>query len=78
MGFEVSGDTLARTTGCPSGHACLTNGTDRPCKVRYSLFDDSHVIDSADGIHCVYRVVRTNRHACTCPTRKDIYDRHGV
>ena len=78
MGFEVNEGTLARTTECPSGHACLTNGTDLPCKVRYALFDDSHVIDSANNLRCVYRKPRTSWCSCTCPTRKEIYDRHGV
>ncbi|OGW42389.1 MAG: hypothetical protein A2010_08880 [Nitrospirae bacterium GWD2_57_9] len=78
MRINVSKPVLTQTTLCQNEFACLSSALTRLCKVRGHLMKDALIIDCAAGSLCKYQLSFGSWSVCSCPTRKEIYDRYTV
>ena len=78
MRIEVSKRVLTQTTLCGNKFACLSSSLSRICKVRGHLIKETLVIACAADSICKYQLSFGNWAICSCPTRKEIYDRYAV
>jgi hypothetical protein len=62
----------------PPFEECLgCSGTsDEPCRVE-SLVNSVLFVDAGHAFLCYHRTSFGDSHVCRCPTRKEIYERHG-
>lgn len=75
--IEVSEPVLRQTTLCGHKFACLTSSLSI-CKVQGHMMKGSLVVDCAAGCLCKYQVSFGTWSICSCPVRREIYDRYAV
>ncbi len=78
MAIDVSEEVVAKTTLCESDFACLSSDQSRMCRVQRQLMKESLVIDCVETRPCRYRLSFGNWCICSCPTRKEIYERYAL
>ena len=84
MKFEISSDTINRTTHCHRNFNCL-NGNENPtccddkplCSVKYTIGKDMLIVDFNNDCNCNYKFDLLNAgFICKCPVRYEIYTRY--
>jgi len=84
MKFEISSDTINRTTHCHCNFNCL-NGNENPtccddkplCSVKYTIGKDMLIVDFNNDCNCNYKFDLLNAgFICKCPVRYEIYTRY--
>jgi hypothetical protein len=78
MGIQVSNPVLAQTTLCENKFACLSSAFSGICKVRGHLMKETLIIECAADSVCKYVLSFGSWSICSCPTRKEIYNRYAV
>ena len=78
MYLQVNEETLAETTKCLDDFTCLTGDSQCLGKVRYRMLGELLVVECPTLSSCWYCVPLASSHVCTCPTRKEIYNRYRV
>ena len=78
MPFEVDQETVAKTTRCLHEFACLRNGAECLCKIQYHILRELYFVENSDSCRCLYCIPCASSYVCTCPTRKELYERHHV
>ncbi len=78
MGFEVSEDILRKTTGCSCEFSCLSGGGECFCELDSGLGDKVIFIKPRNGGYCNYMISFGHSFVCTCPTRKEIFNRYSI
>lgn len=76
MDFEVSDETRQRTDRCWRGFACLSGEEDFICEVEESV-GDVVFVNRSTSTYCPYDVTFGYSHMCSCPVRREIYERYG-
>ena len=79
MPWQISQDTLYRTTECPRNFTCLEEGKCGTCKIEGLVKGDGVWIagDRPEG-YCPYLMSFGKRWICNCPTRYEIYERYAM
>ena len=79
MGYEVSEDVLKRTD-CHNGFHCLSGDMEGVCAVVNPDWKKVVVTDCPErGLDCAYcRPFQGPQGLCVCPTRIELFRRHGV
>ena len=77
--YEVSKETLKLTNKCPDNFKCLSGTLTPLCVAKISSNGAPYIQCVDDEESCVYcesfdDIVRM----CTCPTRLELYVRHGI
>jgi hypothetical protein len=78
MRIQVSKPVLSKTTLCENKFACLSNALSRTCKVRAHLMKEALIIECTADSVCKYVLSFGSWSICSCPTRREIYDRYAV
>jgi len=75
--LHIDDSILEKTDRCIKNFACLT---DRKCLCEISLcFNKNNLIIKYDkNKPCKYKVSMGDTILCSCPTRKEIYDRYNI
>lgn len=76
--FEIEEKFLMETTKCSYGFECLEN-ENHVClsaKVALCIGGKVHFIDCPEKF-CKYKMDFGNGRICSCPTRKEIYNKYG-
>lgn len=86
MKFEISIDTIKRTTKCHANFSCL-NDAENPksndrlaiCPVEDYIAHDMVFVDFQDNSFCNYNMLYgTKNRICHCPVRNEIYKRYNM
>ena len=84
--FEISSDTIKRTTKCQSNFSCL-NGEENPkcnnglamCSVEDHIAHEMVFVDFNNYYSCNYSIPFGEIHRiCNCPVRYEIYKRYQM
>ena len=76
MKREVSEETRQETDKCWRGFACLSGDEDVICRVRDRV-SDVIFVEKTKQTYCPYDVTFGYSHICSCPVRREIYERYG-
>ncbi|VVB84584.1 Uncharacterised protein [uncultured archaeon] len=63
---------------CKKNHSCLSGDSDNLCKVEMCVGDKIHFIKCLNENLCSYRIPFGYSFVCTCPVRKELYNRFKV
>jgi hypothetical protein len=77
MRIEIDTNILSQTTECGRDFACLAD-TGKLCRVENCVNNKVHFIECRDDAKCNYQISFGYSYICTCPTRKEIYNRYGL
>ncbi len=75
---RVNGETLAQTTECRHDFLCLGGCCWEVCPAERSLGEDGVLLALCRRPWCPYLEASPDLNVCTCPTRKELHERHGV
>lgn len=76
MKIEIGDDVIKATTKCEKCFSCLSDNLEHSCKVEYCVSDTVYFVKCLNLAHCNYKVPFGDGHFCTCPIRKEIYNRY--
>lgn len=75
--FKIDLRIVEKTRSCATNFDCLTNEKHVFCKVENCLRNTVHFIECMRNKYCSYKMSFGNSFVCTCPTRKEIYNKYG-
>jgi len=75
--LKVDDDVIKNTNRCKKDHSCLSDLTDL-CKVEMCIADKIHFIKCMNGHTCNYRITFGYSFVCTCPVRKELYNKYKI
>ncbi|MBU4076988.1 MAG: hypothetical protein KKI06_09830 [Euryarchaeota archaeon] len=76
--LKVHDDIIKNTDRCKKDHSCLSGLTTDLCKVEMCVGDKIHFIKCLNEHICNYRIPFGYSFVCTCPVRKELYNRYKV
>jgi hypothetical protein len=77
MKRQVSEESINATTLCDKGFSCLERDMDDLCKIGIRFNGDALVIKCQDKISCPYRISKDSDKLCSCPTRRELFDKYS-
>lgn len=75
--MEIDMKIVAKTESCMKNFDCLNNEKHVYCKVENCLNNTVHFVKHFNNNYCGYKMSFGNSSICTCPTRKEIYNKYG-
>jgi len=66
-----------KTTWCEKDFKCLSEKGCSDCKVTSSINGEIHFVKCKDE-KCSYKMSYADGWICTCPIRKELYNKHGL
>ena len=75
--LHIAESILKSTDRCLKEFACLNEG-ECLCEISLSLDRNNLVIKYDKNKPCQYKVSMENTIICSCPTRKELYDRYNI
>ena len=75
--LKVDDDVIKNTNRCKKDHSCLSDLTDL-CKVEMCIADKIHFIKCMNERACNYRITFGYSFVCTCPVRKELYNKYKI
>ena len=76
--YTVSEETIADTKKCKKDFSCLSKQSEDLCQIESCINGKVHFIKCLSTASCSYQVYYGDRCICCCPTRKELYNQHGV
>ena len=76
--YAVSEETILKTQRCKKGFSCLKKQRDDLCQIESCINDEVHFIKCLNKESCPYQGTFGYGFLCYCPTRKELYNKHGV
>jgi len=77
MKLEISEGIIQQTTKCDRDFECLKSGCKPNCEVKDCVSGKVHFVDKHNG-YCRYSFRFGNGIICSCPVRKELYNRYKV
>ncbi len=78
MAIVVSDQVMRATTQCDKNSACLQGDGKPICTVEHFFGKDLLFVKCPNGLRCPYKKAFGFGHRCTCPTRLELYKKHGI
>jgi len=80
MGYnmKINDDFIKNANKCKKDHSCLSGDATSLCKIEFCIEDKVHFIKCIDENPCNYRIPFGYSYVCTCPVRKELYNRYKV
>ena len=77
--FKIPEEVRMCATECSKGHACLMNEKHELCPVVKNIEGKIHFIQCIENRPCIYKNhIGDSVYTCTCPVRKEIFNKYGV
>jgi len=74
--MKIEKEILEKTVHCKKNFDCIINNN--ICGKVVSCVDkEVHFVECREINFCNYRLIFGNSYICTCPTRKEIYNKYG-
>jgi len=77
MKYPVSNAAKQATTKCTRECACL-KGIRKVCAVEQCISNEVHFIKRQNDENCSYLQSFGLGHLCTCPIRKELFNKHNI
>lgn len=78
MSYHVSAESQKATTGCEKGFSCLMGDRKDLCVVEACVDGKVHFIKCLNRGYCSYQQPFGMGHVCTCPTRKELFNKFKI
>jgi len=78
MKIEIDKETLKQTTHCDSNFKCLKNDVAELCKIESCFNGELHFIKCKDELVCNYKMPFGGSYVCSCPVRREIYNKYRL
>jgi len=79
MNYIVSEETKRATIKCKSRFSCLSGFEKKDlCPAESAFTEKSHFVKCLYDCHCTYQRPFEYGKFCTCPTRKEIFNKYGI
>jgi len=79
MTYHVSDKTKKQTTKCPYNFTCLNNSPWDTCSIERALQEAFLAIkNKSNKSTCPYCFPYGSSYYCTCPSRREIYQRYNI
>lgn len=73
--YQVSEEIIEKTRACTKNYSCLKY---KPlCEIDHSINNRVHFIKCLNNALCPYKISYGSDFICSCPTRKEIYNKYG-
>ncbi len=73
--MEINEAIINETKNCNKDFSCLKNKEHLFCKVRRCINSSVHFIECIDDIKCSYRINYGDCVICSCPIRKEVFNK---
>lgn len=77
LNMEIDNKTISATSGCERNFDCLKSGRFVFCRVEECINKKVHFVKNIDKLYCNYKMSFGDSSVCTCPTRKEIFNRYS-
>ena len=80
MKLQISDKALNATTHCEKVFSCLNEGKNNLCNVTEKGLSGVLFVECSRGINrsCYYVQNSVNKQICTCPVRKELYNKNRI
>lgn len=78
MTFHINDETKLAAHRCNFKYSCLLNSNWKPCKVIGVFDNEEYFVFCENEVKCNFQSDYEERVLCTCPVRKEIYDKYKV
>ena len=76
--LQIAENVIDETTRCRKEFACLAGTGECLCELKCCFSGKSYFVKPNGSITCNYRVSIGSNFVCSCPTRKEIYNRYSI
>ncbi len=76
--MDIDKEILSKTTNCAKNFDCINSDKEFRCKVEDCVNSEVHFVKCINVNFCAYKMSFAHSFICTCPTRKEIYNKYGV
>ncbi len=76
--MEIDKNIIADTVKCEKNFDCLTGNNHVYCQVESCINKEVHFIGCVDNLNCSYKMFFGDSFICTCPTRKEIFNKYRI
>lgn len=76
MKYEIDDSIIKTAKECKNNCACL-EGVTPLCSVEHCIMHRIHYVKCLHEEPCLYKSTMENSTVCTCPVRKEIFNRYG-
>jgi hypothetical protein len=77
MKYEIDDAIIKATTKCEKNHVCLESADPLYCSVEHCLMHRIYYVKCLYEGSCPYKETLDQSTICTCPVRKEIFNRYG-
>jgi hypothetical protein len=78
MAFKIDKSTLKITTKCKKENSCLSKERKDLCRVEHCVEGEIHFIECLNKKPCDYQKSFGSSFYCSCPTRKELYNKYKI
>ena len=76
--FQINDNVLRDTTKCRKDFSCLSGEKECLCELKYCSYDQSYYINPNTEKFCNYMICYGSTILCSCPVRREIFDRYKI
>ncbi len=76
--LNVHDDIIKNTNRCKKDHSCLSGFAADLCQVEMCIGEKIHFIKCMNENICNYRIPFGYSFVCTCPVRKELYNKYKL
>ncbi len=74
--MEIDDKIIAETIRCEKNFKCLSGNLHVYCQVENCINNEVHFIKCTNRLNCSYKMSFGDLFICTCPTRKEIFNKY--
>jgi hypothetical protein len=78
MKIEIDDKIVGKVKRCKKEFGCLKNEKHACCAVVGCIKKNVHFIKNSDDQNCSFNVAFGHLFMCTCPIRKEIFNKYGI
>jgi len=76
--MEIDKNIISNTIKCEKNFDCLSANNHVYCKVESCINNKVHFINCVYNLNCSYKMSYGDTFICTCPTRKEIFNKYEI
>jgi len=78
MVIKINEDIIKQTTKCKKNLSCLSGDTTGLCEVEACINEKIHFLKCTYSNLCGYQIPFGYSSVCSCPVRKELYNRYKI
>lgn len=77
MRLQISDAVIKSASRCDKGRACIQSAGHVYCSVAHCVMHRIHFVECLNEKPCPYKTAVERAAVCTCPVRKEVFNRYG-